>query len=139
MRWFTRRRIAWMAGGLLVFLLLAGISAVLILRSDWFLNKVRLKLIATVETATGGKVEIGSLNFAWRRLRAEARDLVVHGTEPAGKPPLFRASSVLVGLKLISIWKPNVDIQYLDVTAPRIYLIIGRDGRTNIPEPKVRN
>jgi translocation and assembly module TamB len=139
MRWFTRRRIAWMAGGLLVFLLLAGISAVLILRSDWFLNKVRLKLIATVETATGGKVEIGSLNFAWRRLRAEARDLVVHGTEPAGKPPLFRASSVLVGLKLISIWKPNVDIQYLDVTAPRIYLIIARDGRTNIPEPKVRS
>ncbi|HXA52438.1 MAG TPA: translocation/assembly module TamB domain-containing protein, partial [Candidatus Acidoferrum sp.] len=43
-----------------------------------------------------------------------------------------------VGLKLISLIKPNVDILSLDVAAPHVYIVIGRDGRTNIPEPKIK-
>ena len=31
-----------------------------------------------------------------------------------------------------------MDIQSLTVSDPRVYLIIGSDGRTNVPEPKVR-
>ena len=38
---------------------------------------------------------------------------------------------------IVSILKRNVDIAYLDVIAPHVYLIVGPDGRTNIPEPKV--
>ena len=136
MKW--RRRIAWILGSLLAFLLVAAVSVVLIVRSDWFYNQVRLLIISNVETATGGRIEIGSFRFDWRHLRAEVRDFVVHGTEPPNKPPLFRASSVVVGLKLISIWKRDVDIQSLDVTEPHVFLIIRPDGSTNVPEPKVK-
>lgn len=139
MRWITRRRIAWTAAGLLVFLLLAAGTAVLVLSSDWFYNKVRLKLITVIETATGGRVEIGSFRFHWRALRAEVRDIVVHGTEPAGKPPLLRAQAVVVHLKLISLSKHDIDIQSLTVSEPRIYLIIAPDGSSNIPKPKVHS
>ena len=62
----------------------------------------------------------------------------MHGTEPPDKPPLLRAGSVVVGLKLVSILRKDVDIQSLTVSDPRVYLIIGSDGRTNFPEPKVR-
>jgi translocation and assembly module TamB len=43
-----------------------------------------------------------------------------------------------VGLKIISILERRVDIQYLEVVDPRVYLTIDSDGRTNLPAPKIR-
>jgi len=134
-----QRRFAWIAGSLVALFLLAAIAGVFVLQSDWFFNQVRLKLTATIEKATGGRVEIGAFRFDWRQLHAEVRDLVVHGTEPAGKPPLLRASRVAAGLKLVSISRRDVDIQFLEVAEPRVYLIIAADGRTNVPQPKVKS
>ena len=132
-----RKRIAWILGGGTALLLLLAAAAVIIVQSQWFYHRVRGRLVETVETATGGRVEIGSFQFDWRRLRAEVHAFTLHGTEPADKPPLFRAESVAVGLKIVSLLKRDVDISYLDVTAPQVYLIVGPDGRTNVPEPKV--
>ena len=44
----------------------------------------------------------------------------------------------MVELKLVSILRKDVDLQSLTVSNPHVYLIIGSDGRTNVPEPKVR-
>ena len=43
-----------------------------------------------------------------------------------------------VGLKIVSMLRRDVDIQYLEVTDPRVYLIVDREGRTNVPAPKVK-
>ena len=75
-------------GGLLLVLVVAGI---IIVQTQWFRNFVRGKIIATVESSTGGTVEIASFAFDWRHLRADVRDFVLQGTEPAGAAPLFRA------------------------------------------------
>jgi translocation and assembly module TamB len=133
-----KRKIAIVLGGLV----LAGAAVVgvgtAVLRSAWFYEKVRARIVSEVETATGGRVELEAFRFDWKAWRAEARGFTLHGSEPAGKPPLFHASSVAAGLKLVSILKRDVDIQYLDVTDPRVYLIVYPDGRTNVPEPKVK-
>jgi translocation and assembly module TamB len=63
--------------------LVVAIAAVLVLQSDWFHQKIRAAIVAEVERATGGRVEIGPLYFSWRNLRAEVRNFVLHGTEPA--------------------------------------------------------
>jgi translocation and assembly module TamB len=112
-------------------------SAVYILQSPWLYNHVRTWIITKVETATGGRVEIGAFRFDWKLLRAEVDDFTLHGTEPAGKPPLFHAAYVAVGLKIVSLFRRDVDIQYLDVAAPQIGLIVSPDGRTNFPHPKI--
>ena len=111
---------------------------VAVLRSGWFHEKVRAGIVSTVETATGGRVELGGFSLDWRKLRVEIQAFTLHGTEPAGKPPLFRASSIAVGLKIVSVLKRDVDIQYLDVADPRVFLIVYPDGRTNVPEPKIK-
>jgi len=135
----TRRRIVWIAAGGLAGLALGlVVAAILVVRSAWFNEKVRARVVSTVETATGGRVEAGSFQFDWKRLRAQIGALAVHGTEPSGKPPLFRARTVAVGLKIISILERRVDIQYLEVVEPRVYLTIDSDGRTNLPAPKIR-
>jgi translocation and assembly module TamB len=123
---------------------LAALVAILLvwgyftLESEWFFSKVRTRIIGVVETATGGRVELGGFRFDRSHFTVELREFVLHGTEPASKPPLFRAGRVKVGLKLLSLIKPDVDILSLDVAEPRVYLVIGPDGRTNIPEPKVK-
>jgi translocation and assembly module TamB len=134
----TRRKILLISSGsagLLVLLILAGI---LVLRSGWFHEQLRQALITNVETATGGRAEIGSFRFDWKQMRFEARPFVLHGNEPAGKPPLIRASSVAVGLKIVSFLEQKIDIQYLDVQQPRFYVIVYPDGHTNVPEPRIK-
>jgi hypothetical protein len=41
-----------------------------IVRTDWFRNMVREKIVAAVEIGTGGRVELGSFTFDWTHLRA---------------------------------------------------------------------
>lgn len=135
----TRKRLLWIAGVLAGLILVIGAAGVLVLRSSWFYEKVRERIVGTVEKATGGRVEIASLQFDWKQLRAEVKSFVIHGTEPADKPPLFRAASVTVGLKIVSALKRDVDIQYLEIADPHIYLTVDRDGRTNVPAPKVKS
>src|SRR5450432_3954673 len=127
------------AGVLAGLILVIGVAGVLVLRSSWFYEKVRAEIIGTIEKATGGRVEIASLQFDWKQLRAEVKSLVIHGTEPAQKPPLLRAASVSIGLKIVSVFKRDIDIQYLEIADPRIYLIVDRAGRTNVPAPKVKS
>ncbi len=133
-----RRLFRWRTLATLTLLALLGFgAAVLILRSAWFRNQVRQRMVLAVEEATGGRVEIGSFDFNWEHMRVEVRGFVIHGLEPAGKPPLFRAESVAVGLKIVSLIDRQADIKYLEVGAPHLFLSIAPDGSTNIPEPKV--
>ena len=134
-----RKRKRWIipvsiAGAIILILGLAIVT----LQSRWFYNQIRTRMVAIVEKATGGRVEIGAFRFDWKQLRAEVDNFTLHGTEPADKPPLFHASSVAVGLKIVSLLNRDVNIQYLDVAAPQIDLIVSPDGRTNIPQPKIK-
>src|SRR5688572_13301144 len=102
----TRKRKLWIAAasvlGLLAVVVVAGIFVV---RSQWFYEKIRQKVVTVVETATGGRVEIQSFTFDWKRLRAEVKTFTLHGTEPVDKPPLFNAASVAIGIKIVSVFK----------------------------------
>jgi translocation and assembly module TamB len=126
-------RYAMLAAAGLLFLVIAGIS---VLRSDWFAAKVRERVIAEMEKSTGGKVELREFHFDWHTLTAEVDGLVIHGTEPASEAPLLRTDRVVIGLKLISLAKRQVDVARVELQAPRINLIIAVDGSNNIPAPK---
>jgi len=116
-----------------------ALVGLLVLRSHWFARQIHDRLVEVVETATGGRVEMGEIEFDWRTMHARVAPFVLHGTEAAGKPPLFQAASIGVGLKIISLARRDVDLRELVVTAPRIYLIVNSDGSTNIPGPKNPN
>lgn len=133
-----RRKLGWFAVVAAGLLLVAAGGAFLLVRSTWFQNQVRARIVDTVEQATGGRVEIGSFAFDWRRVTAQVSDFVVHGTEPAGKPPLLRVSKIVVRLRIVSFLKHSVDIQSLEVTGPSVFLTVDADGHTNIPEPKLK-
>ncbi|HLK66887.1 MAG TPA: translocation/assembly module TamB domain-containing protein [Bryobacteraceae bacterium] len=127
----------WAAGFLVIPLVVGTIAGVIIVRTEWFRNMVRDKIVAAVESSTGGKAEIGSFAFDWHHLRADIRDFVVHGTEGPNVAPLLRAKLIEVDLKLLSPFKGFVDIASLLIDSPQANVIVYPDGHTNIPAPKV--
>jgi translocation and assembly module TamB len=133
-----RKLILWLTLTCLASLVVFAGAALYVVQSSWFKEQIREKLVATVEYATGGRVELKSFQYDWHRLTAEAGGFVLRGMEPAGGPPLFSADSVRVQLKLLSAFHRDVDISSMVVNRPQVYLLIREDGSTNIPEPKVK-
>ena len=113
-------------------------SALYVIQSNWFKEQIRLKLITSVEGATGGHVELKSFHYDWRRLTAQANGFVLRGDEPAGGPPLVGADSIRIQLKILSALRQDVDISSLVVNRPTVFLLVREDGTTNIPEPKIK-
>jgi len=118
-------------------LLLAAIFVFLVVPSAWFQNYVRQKIVSSAEQATGGVVELQRFRFDIQNLSATATGFVLHGTEPAGSPPLFQAPSIVLRLKLFAA--RAIDLEYLGVERPSVNLLISPDGRTNIPTPKKKS
>ena len=90
----TRKIVMVSGAGLTALVILLLVGAMVVVRSGWFREKVRLRIVTEVERATGGRVEVGGFRFAWERLEAEVDSFVLHGKEPAGEPPLFRARTL---------------------------------------------
>src|SRR5216684_3380128 len=132
----TRKIVFYSALGLVSLVLIACISALIIVRTEWFKNKVRDKIVAVAETATGGRVEIGRFDYQWSGLTVEAEPFIVHGKEPPGAPPFFQAEKIQIGLKIISALKQDVDIRSITVEKPQLHVVVAADGTTNVPEPK---
>ena len=133
------RRSKWalrVGGSLLGLIVLAVAAAVFLAQSSWLREQVRERIVAEAQTATGGKVEIGSFEFDWQTLTARVDRFVIHGTEPAGSAPLLRIRSITVQLKVISFLKKLVDVESVDAAAPEAHLIVNPDGSTNVPQPK---
>src|SRR5580704_13469885 len=101
--------------GFAVALVVAG---VLLVQTAWFKNFVRDRIVAVVERATGGRVEIGSFSYNWHDLTADVQPFVLHGTEPDSRPPLFRAEKIQIGFRIISALEKKVDIASLIVESP---------------------
>ena len=131
-----KRRLLWNAAGLLVAL--TGIAAVLWLwvNSEQFEDLVRGRIIAQIEEATGGRMEMRSFHWRLIHLEAEAGGVVVHGLEDAGEAPYASVESLHVRVSILGLLSPRILLRDLEVVKPQIHLIVYADGETNQPRPK---
>lgn len=131
-----KRRMLWVCGGLVLLLVLGLAGLIFWANSEACENLIRKELIARIETATGGRVEIGS--FHWRpfRLEAEAAGLVVHGREAASEAPYAQVARVHVGIGVLGFFSPRILLRDLEVSQPALHLIVYPDGSTNQPQPR---
>ena len=119
-----------------VLLVLAGVTGVMVVRSAWFHDYVRRSIVAKVEQATGGRVELGSFSFDPATLTAQVSPLVLHGKEASDEPPLLRIESVKLGLRVLSVMERKVDLASLTVEKPQFRIVLYPDGTNNLPSPR---
>jgi translocation and assembly module TamB len=124
----------WLGVGA-ALLIVAALGAAVFLRSASFQGMLRQRLVAALEEASGGRVELQEFSFELSRLRIDLRGLTIHGREGAQEPPLFSAELVQVGWKVLSWWGLQADLRSLRIWNPQISVSLDEDGRTNIPSP----
>src|SRR5689334_4232920 len=95
-RWL---RALMFALGVLVLLFVAFIA---IANTPAFHNWVHRRVVADIEEATGGRVELGALTWKLSQLNFEGRNLVIHGLESPDQAPFVSADRVVVDAKVLS-------------------------------------
>jgi translocation and assembly module TamB len=122
-----------------LLLVVCAVAGFLVVRSGWFREAVRQRIVREVESATGGKVEVGNFSFKWETLTAKISPFVLHGTEAASETPLLRVESVSIGLRIISMLERKIDLASVTVDRPRLSVVIYPDGSNNLPTPPGRS
>jgi translocation and assembly module TamB len=106
--------------------------------TDSFQQRMRRRLVAELEKATGGRVELGELHTIPFRLRVDARNLIIHGREASDQAPLLHADRVQAEMKIISLVSTTVGLHSLVLQHPVIHIIDYPDGTTNLPAQPVK-
>jgi translocation and assembly module TamB len=129
----------WRVGGALLLLVAALIAGLLFYASSaHFSNQVRQRVITVLEDATGGRVEISSLNWSLRHLSVEVNGLTVHGLESRGQLPYAHVERLYARVRILSFIDARLGLDFMEVDRPEIHLIVYPDGRTNQPTPKAK-
>jgi translocation and assembly module TamB len=101
-----------------------------------FENVVRKRLIAQIETLTGGRAEIGSFHWRLLHLEAQADGVVIHGTEVPGEAPYAQIGRLRAQVSVLGFFSPRILLRSLEIARPRLHLIVYPDGSTNQPHPR---
>ena len=135
LRRFFLRHLPLSLAAIAVLLSLAAVAAYFIASSAAFENLVRKRLIAQVETVTGGRTEISSFHWRLLALEAEADGVVIHGTEDPGEAPYAQIDRLRVQVSILGLFTPHIALRNLEIDRPRLHFIVYRDGSTNQPRP----
>lgn len=108
------------------------------LNSVAFENRVRQRVIAELEQATGGRVDLPSFEWHISKLEFEAKDLTIHGSEPPGDIPYAHVDRLKVRLKILSFFGREIGLNSVEALHPVVHLIVRNDGATNQPAPVVK-
>jgi translocation and assembly module TamB len=120
-----------------VLVVLAG-AAVWYGNTPDFENLVRKKVVTELEKVTGGRVDLGAFRWRLLHLEFEADNLTIHGLEGPGQIPYAHVDRLFVRVKILSVVKREIGLNYLEADHPVIHLIVYPDGSTNQPHPRVK-
>jgi translocation and assembly module TamB len=128
-----RRIIGWTLAVLGVLVLAGAVVGYLFLKSESFRNLALLTIIQDATEATGGRTEIGGLDFQFSTLTAHLYDITLHGTERSTQPPLLHIDKLTVGIKIQSLLRRKVTLSELKIDHPVAHVRVDRQGNNNIP------
>jgi translocation and assembly module TamB len=136
LRRFFLRHLPLTAGVAAVLFVIAAIGLYFVASSAMFENLVRKRLIAQIETVTGGRAEIESFHWRLLYLEAEAGGIVIHGLEDPGDAPYAQIDRLRVRFSVLGFLSPHILLRDLEIAQPRLHLIVYPDGSTNQPHPR---
>ena len=130
-----KRRLRWPLAitGVLILAAIAGL--LLYLNSESFRAMLRQKIVAELQRATGGKVEIDSLTWELSSLRFQAHGITIHGREAAGEASYLHANDAKVQAGIVSLFGRKLALRSVEIDGLTIHFIIYPDGSTNQPPP----
>jgi translocation and assembly module TamB len=130
-----KKWLGWTLAVLTIVVLVSAVSGYFYLKSDAFRQLAMREIVDDANQATGGRAQIGALDFQLSTLTAHLYNVVVRGNESPDAPPLFRVDKLTVELKIQSVLHRKVNLSELLVEHPVVHLVVNSEGRSNIPQP----
>ena len=131
MKW--KRAIGWALAGLVMLLVVSVVIGYLYLRSNSFQHYALSKIVEEADEATGGRTEIGGLDFSLSTLTAHLYNITLRGTEGPTQPPLLHADKLTVRIKILSALHRQVALRELLIEHPVVHFQVSKDGKNNLP------
>lgn len=116
-------------------LLVLALTALIVMSTGWFQRALERGVIARLENLTGGRVEIAHFRFRPWLFQIRMEELVIHGSEAAGNPPLISAREVEAGLSPEQLLRRRLRLRHLDIDGLQVHLRTNPQGVTNLPGP----
>jgi translocation and assembly module TamB len=134
-----RKTVRWVVA--MVFLGLAGllVAATSVLRSDAFERYALARIIDAADKSTGTKIQVKGLEVHWSPFALEFAGVSAAAPSVGQQNPLFTASRIRLGLKLLPLLHKRVAIRELVFDRPAVYVYTKQDGSTNLPVPLREN
>jgi hypothetical protein len=120
---------------LLIILALAAIVCVcvVVLIATFDINTYKAALISQLESATGGRVEIGHLSIAWKGRIILGIEGFKMFTEENGKDmPVLSFDRAEAGLELMPLLKRQLQISSISADSPQVCLIRSKEGAITV-------
>ncbi len=131
-----RKRRMLIAGGvaLAVFALIVAATVI------WFNSAsgedfVRRRVVARIEAALGGRIEVQAFHWRLLHLEADAEGIVVHGRERAEEAPYASIDALRIQISILNLLSPHIELRALNIVHPVLHVIVYPDGTTNQPKP----
>ena len=131
-----KRIIAWSAALGLLLLVMLSVGGYFMLQSARFHRYLLAKIVQQMEESTGGRVEARNVELHLSKLTADLYGLTIHGTESAEQRPFLQVDELTVGLQILSRFHPRVNLRQIVILRPALHLLVTKNGRNNIPQPK---
>ena len=121
---------------------LVGAPAVLVMgfallvRTEWFEEKIRQTMVARLQEVTSGDVEIGSLSLdpvGLTGFTVVVRDVSLGRSDESSHPPFLQIPSLRLDVGIESFLRRDIALRAMEVESPRLELVTADDGSTNLP------
>jgi translocation and assembly module TamB len=131
----TKRRWAKVGAFLIAVIVALAVAGLIVVRSAAFHRYMLATIIGKTQAATGARVEIGDFSFSWSGLRIDFDRVVLHGTEASTQRPLVATDHLGVAVKILSLWKQQIDLKEILLEHPVVSLQVDQSGHNNLPVP----
>ena len=129
-----RRIIGWTLAILVIVIGIGVTGGYFYLRSNAFRQFAIRKIVEQANQATGGRTQIGGLDFKLSTLTAHLYNVVIRGDEAPDAPPLLQLDKLTVALKIQSVLHRKINLSELLIDHPVVHLQVDSEGKTNIPQ-----
>ena len=130
------RVIAWLVGGIDVFILTCVLVLVVLLNSD----RVHTYLINWAQTkaseSLGVEVQLQNFEVHMHTLSLDLYGLRAMGANPYPNPPLLSIDHVAVRVRIVSLFSRKWYLDNLRIDHPVGWVIVDKNGMTNLPKLK---
>ena len=119
-------------------LLVLALASLVVMNSGWFQRVLEHRIISSLESITGGRVEIGHFRFRPWLLQITLQKLVIHGSEGSSEPPLISVRDVEVGVNPVQLLRRQLRLRHVDVDGLQVHIRSDSQGISNLPRPRVQ-